>query len=53
MSVVAGDSAVIGTMEYRLHLARLLDPGGDPIELPVIGRFHVCRAPCSRGPTGT
>jgi hypothetical protein len=40
MSIVAGDTAVIGTAEYRLHLARLLDPGGDPIELPVIGPFH-------------
>jgi len=39
-SVVAGDSAAIGSAEYRLHLARLLDPGGEPIELPVIGPFH-------------
>lgn len=39
-SVVAGDSAVIGTIEYRYHLARTLDPGGEAIELPVIGRFQ-------------
>jgi hemolysin activation/secretion protein len=40
-SVVAGDGAVIGSIEYRLHLARLLDPGPEPIELPVLGPFQV------------
>jgi hemolysin activation/secretion protein len=40
-SVVAGDGAVIGSIEYRLHLARLLDPGAEPIELPVLGPFQV------------
>ena len=39
-SIVAGDSAVIGTIEYRYHFARTLDPGGEPIELPVIGPFQ-------------
>jgi hemolysin activation/secretion protein len=40
-SIVAGDSAVIGTAEYRYHFARTLDPGAEPIELPVIGPFRV------------
>ena len=40
-SIVAGDGAVIGSVEYRLHLARLLDPGAEPIELPVLGPFQV------------
>jgi hemolysin activation/secretion protein len=40
-SIVAGDGAVIGSIEYRLHLARLLDPGVEPIELPVLGPFQV------------
>jgi hemolysin activation/secretion protein len=40
-SIVAGDTAVIGTLEYRYHLARTLNPGGPPIELPVIGPFQV------------
>jgi hemolysin activation/secretion protein len=38
-SIVAGDNAVIGSAEYRYHLARTLDPGAEPIELPVIGPF--------------
>jgi hemolysin activation/secretion protein len=32
---------VIGTVEYRYHFARTLDPGAEPIELPVIGPFQV------------
>ena len=40
-SVTAGDSAAIGSAEYRLHLARLIDPGGEPVEVPVIGPFQV------------
>lgn len=36
-SEVAGDSALIGSAEYRLHLARLLDPGGEPVEVPIVG----------------
>jgi hemolysin activation/secretion protein len=40
-SIVAGDTAVIGTVEYRYHFARTLDPGAEPIELPVIGPFQV------------
>ena len=39
-SDVAGDNAVIGTVEYRYHFARTLDPGAEAIELPVIGRFQ-------------
>ncbi len=39
-SIVAGDTAVIGSLEYRYHLARTLDPGAEPIELPVIGPFQ-------------
>lgn len=36
-SAVAGDRAAIGSVEYRLHLARLLDPGGEPVEIPFVG----------------
>jgi len=36
-SVVAGDRAAIGSVEYRLHLARLLAPGGEPVEVPFVG----------------
>ena len=38
-SATAGDGAAIGRAEYRLHLARLIDPGGEPIEVPVLGPF--------------
>ena len=38
-AAAAGDTAAIGTVEYRLHLARLLDPGGEPVEVPVLGPF--------------
>jgi hemolysin activation/secretion protein len=40
-SIVAGDTVAIGTVEYRYHFARTLDPGAAPIELPVIGPFQV------------
>jgi hemolysin activation/secretion protein len=40
-SIVAGDSAVIASAEYRYHFARTLDPGREPIELPVIGPFQL------------
>jgi hemolysin activation/secretion protein len=40
-SIVAGDSAAIGSIEYRYHFARTLDPGGQAIELPVVGPFQV------------
>ena len=40
-SIVAGDNAVIGSAEYRYHFARTLDPGAEPIELPVIGPFQL------------
>jgi hemolysin activation/secretion protein len=40
-SVVAGDTAAIGSIEYRYHFARTLDPGAEPIELPVVGPFQL------------
>ena len=40
-SIVAGDNALIGSAEYRYHFARTLDPGCEPIELPVIGPFQL------------
>jgi hemolysin activation/secretion protein len=40
-SIVAGDTAAIGSLEYRYHFARTLDPGGEPIELPLVGPFQV------------
>ena len=53
-SIVAGDSAVIGSAEYRYHFARTLDPGaradraaGDR------AASSSSRAPCSRARTGT
>jgi hypothetical protein len=52
-SIVAGDTAAIGSIEYRYHFARTLDPGAQPIQLPVIGRSSSSRAPCTRAPTGT
>ena len=39
-AVVAGDSALIGAVEYRLHLARLIDPG-DAIEVPLAGPIQL------------
>jgi hemolysin activation/secretion protein len=39
-SIVAGDTAVIASAEYRYHFARTLDPG-TAIELPVIGPFQL------------
>jgi hemolysin activation/secretion protein len=40
-SIVAGDTAAIGSIEYRYHFARTLDPGAQPIQLPVIGPFQL------------
>src|SRR5262249_6408603 len=35
-----GDSGAIGSVEYRYHLARTLDPREQEIQLPVIGPFR-------------
>lgn len=37
-SVTAGDSAVVGTLEYRLHLPRLLSPAPPVRGLPLMDR---------------
>jgi hemolysin activation/secretion protein len=40
-SATAGDTVAIGSLEYRLHLPRLLWPSAeDAIPVPVIGRFR-------------
>lgn len=42
-AAAAGDSAVIGSAEYRFHLPRALAPDPEPPQLPIIGRFRVRR----------
>lgn len=39
-SLVAGDTVVMGTAEYRLHLPRLFYPEAAPRQLPVLGPFR-------------
>ncbi|MDH3404482.1 MAG: hypothetical protein OEP45_12750 [Acidobacteriota bacterium] len=39
-SATAGDTAVIGSAEYRFHLPRLFRPDPEPPELPVMGTFR-------------
>ena len=40
MASTAGDTVMIGNLEYRLHIPRLFRPR-PPEELPVLGRFRV------------
>lgn len=40
-AVVAGDTVLIGSAEYRLHLPRLLYPDANPPNLPVLGKVKV------------
>jgi len=40
-SISAGDQVAIGTAEYRLHLPRLLAPGGPPPVVPVLGKLKL------------
>jgi hypothetical protein len=37
-SVVAGDSALVGTIEYRFHLPRIFAVQEDPTQTPLFGR---------------
>ena len=39
-SAAAGDTVVIGSAEYRFHLARLFQPDPEPPELPLMGKFR-------------
>jgi len=39
-SVASGDTAVIGSAEYRFHLARIFLPDPSPPELPLMGEFR-------------
>jgi hemolysin activation/secretion protein len=39
-SVAAGDTAVIGSAEYRFHLSRIFLPDPQPPELPLMGEFR-------------
>lgn len=39
-AVVAGDTAVIGRVEYRLHIPRLFRPVKEPLEVPYAGPFR-------------
>ena len=38
-SATAGDTALIATAEYRLHVPRLFKPQGDPTKTPLLPRF--------------
>lgn len=40
-SLIAGDTVVLGSAEYRYHLARALAPSPETIELPVLGAFQL------------
>lgn len=37
---LAGDNAVLGRAEYRLHVPRLFMPDATPTELPLVGAFR-------------
>ena len=39
-SIVAGDTVVMGSAEYRLHVPRLFYPEAEPREAPVVGHFR-------------
>jgi hemolysin activation/secretion protein len=39
-SVASGDTAVIGSAEYRFHLPRIFLPDPSPPELPLMGEFR-------------
>jgi hemolysin activation/secretion protein len=39
-SAAVGDNVEIASLEYRLHVPRLLKPGGKPVKLPVVGDFR-------------
>jgi hemolysin activation/secretion protein len=39
-SAAVGDDVEIGSLEYRLHLPRLLAPSVEATRVPVIGEFH-------------
>jgi hemolysin activation/secretion protein len=40
-SSVAGDTVVLGSAEYRLHLPRIFAPDSEPPRLPLFGPFRV------------
>jgi hemolysin activation/secretion protein len=40
-SISAGDQVGIGSVEYRIHLPRLLAPGGPPYVVPVLGKLKL------------
>jgi hemolysin activation/secretion protein len=39
-SAAVGDDLLLGTLEYRLHLPRLLSPDPNPPEIPAMGTFR-------------
>ncbi len=39
-AAAVGDDVEIASLEYRLHVPRLLKPGGKPVKLPVVGDFR-------------
>ncbi len=39
-SVVVGDDLLLGSIEYRLHVPRLLRPDPNPPEIPAMGTFR-------------
>jgi len=39
-AAAVGDDVEVASLEYRLHVPRLLKPGGKPVRLPVVGDFR-------------
>jgi hemolysin activation/secretion protein len=39
-AAAVGDDVESASIEYRLHVPRLLKPGGKPLRLPVVGEFR-------------
>ena len=39
-SILAGDTALLGSMEYRLHVPRLFYPKSRPLLVPLLGEFR-------------
>jgi hemolysin activation/secretion protein len=40
-AATSGDNLVLGSLEYRFHLPRILSPDAEPVSLPWIGPFRI------------
>ena len=47
-AVASGDTAVLGSVEYRFYQSRILNPDPNPLSIPFVGDFHL-RPPHAHG----